>query len=252
MPPGTRAPEDAEEKKAEERGDASFSEGKDQVAVAHEGEKTLDQGSGDSYNSTTKQPNNLTTADASVRRIGFFGLLSEWVDQDLLVALAEIKDCEIILAGKADVDTSRLSAIENIKMIGAVPYKELPALVATFDLGIIPFKVNELTRAVNPIKLREMLAAGCPVVSTNLPEVKKLASEMPEGAVSVAGSREEFVGMVRTVIERASVRRSCRAMEDKGSTDGGRVGVQRKLISDAVKDQDWSAKVDEILSLLGT
>jgi len=179
----------------------------------------------------------LHAACSAARRIGFFGLISEWVDQDLLIALAEkIEDCELVLAGKADVNTDRLAGIKNIRMIGSVPYADLPALVGSFDAGIIPFEVNELTRAVNPIKLREMLAAGCPVVSTALPEVEKLAGELPDGAVMVAGSHDEFVECVRAVLR--SIEHGAWSME------------KRKLISDSVKDQDWSAKVDEILEIL--
>jgi glycosyltransferase involved in cell wall biosynthesis len=55
--------------------------------------------------------------------------------------------------------------------LGRRPYADLPAYCKSFDVGLIPFKLNDLTRAVNPIKLREYLAAGLPVVSTPLPEV---------------------------------------------------------------------------------
>jgi glycosyltransferase involved in cell wall biosynthesis len=107
--------------------------------------------------------------------VGFFGLLSEWVDQDLLVRLAaELTDAQIVLIGKADVPIDKLKNIVNIHILGPKPFAELPAYVVHFDVGIIPFIVNDLTRAVNPIKLREMLAAGCPVVSTDLPEVERL------------------------------------------------------------------------------
>jgi glycosyltransferase involved in cell wall biosynthesis len=102
--------------------------------------------------------------------VGFFGLLSEWVDQDLILRLAEeFPQATILLIGKADVDVARLQRVPNIQLPGPKPFTELPAHIARFTVGIIPFVVNDLTRAVNPIKLREMLAAGCPVVSTAMP-----------------------------------------------------------------------------------
>ena len=106
--------------------------------------------------------------------VGFFGLLSEWVDQELLVRLAEaVPTANVVLIGTADVDVSALESVPNIHLLGPRPFRELPAYIASFRVGIIPFAVNELTKAVNPIKLREMLAAGCPVVSTALPEVAR-------------------------------------------------------------------------------
>jgi len=106
--------------------------------------------------------------------IGFFGLLSEWVDQELLLRLArEFPDASLVLIGKADVPVTRLEGIPNIHLAGPKPFSELPFYISSFTVGIIPFVVNDLTRSVNPIKLREMLSAGCPVVSTALPEVAR-------------------------------------------------------------------------------
>jgi glycosyltransferase involved in cell wall biosynthesis len=119
------------------------------------------------------------------RIIGFIGLISEWVDQDLLVSIArEIPEARVVMIGKADVDIERLKKEPNIYILGSKPFSALLTYVSWFGVGIIPFAINELTRAVNPIKLREMLAAGCPVVSTALPEVEKYGS----GGVTEYGS----------------------------------------------------------------
>jgi hypothetical protein len=72
--------------------------------------------------------------------------------------------------------------------LGRKPYEQLPAYCKYFDVGLIPFKISELTRAVNPIKLREYLAAGLPVVSTPLPEVLGY-----RGAVEAADTPDTFV-----------------------------------------------------------
>ena len=82
-----------------------------------------------------------------------------------------------------------------------------------------------------------------------MPEVKKVAADMPEGAVSVAGSVEEFVGMVEKVFRSHGTEESL-TTDDTDSTDGRRA-ERRRAISDAVKDQDWGAKVDEILEMVG-
>jgi hypothetical protein len=133
----------------------------------------------------------------------------------------------ILLIGKADVDVSRLQGIPNIELSGPIPFAELPAHVATFTVGIIPFVVNDLTRSVNPIKLREMLSAGCPVVSTNLPEVARYA-----GSAQIAHNHDEFVTMVR------------RALENPLPPQ------DRLALSDSMSGETWTAKVQEILALL--
>jgi glycosyltransferase involved in cell wall biosynthesis len=162
--------------------------------------------------------------------VGFFGLLSEWVDQDLLLALAgRLPDAQIVLVGTADVNVDRLKGIPNIHLLGVRPFSSLPAYVAGFSVGMIPFAVNDLTRAVNPIKLREMLAAGCPVVSTRLPEVEPYAGEW----VDVADTAERFIDCVRSRLEHPAA-----------ATD-------RVRISNSVAGETWAAKVDEMLEWVG-
>jgi glycosyltransferase involved in cell wall biosynthesis len=105
--------------------------------------------------------------------IGFFGLLQEWVDQDLFCLLAQRHpEWAIVIIGNTNCDVSKLRAVPNIHLLGGRDYSTLPQYCRGFAVGIIPFKVNELTYHVNPIKLREYLSAGLPVVSTPMPEVK--------------------------------------------------------------------------------
>jgi len=165
----------------------------------------------------------------SGRVAGFFGLLSEWLDQNLLIEVARrVPDCEIVLIGKEDVDIERLRGLRNVHILGARPFSRLPEYVAYFDVGLIPFEVNELTKAVNPIKLREMLSAGCPVVSTALPEVQGYSGE----GVVVAGTVANFV-------EAVAARIRCPATP-----------AERAAISAGVANETWEAKVGEILGLI--
>ena len=156
--------------------------------------------------------------------IGFFGLISEWVDQELLVRLAkEIPDAHIVLIGKADVNVESLATVSNIHILGPKLFDELPSYVAHFDVGIIPFVVNDLTKAVNPIKLREMLAAGCPVVSTDLEEVRGWgAPETDDGRRTAEGKGEE--------------RRWLRA--ETGDGMGGDFNASRDHVG-TVRDSQW-------------
>ncbi|MCE9613195.1 MAG: glycosyltransferase [Lentisphaerae bacterium] len=162
--------------------------------------------------------------------IGFIGLLSEWVDQELILAVARARpDAYVILIGKADVAIDRLQSEPNIRVIGPRPYADLPYYVAQFSVGLIPFVVSELTRAVNPIKLREMLAAGCPVVSTALPEVARFAS--PPG-VHIATDAADFVAAVT------------RRVEQPLSLD------ERRALSDSMRGETWAVKTRDIVALI--
>ncbi|MFQ3409822.1 glycosyltransferase, partial [Escherichia coli] len=71
-------------------------------------------------------------------------------------------------------DTTAVRNLPNVHFTGRRPYQSLPGYCKKFDIAVLPFVVNELTLAANPLKLREYLAAGLPVVATPLPEVQKL------------------------------------------------------------------------------
>ena len=175
--------------------------------------------------------------DLPVGRVaGFFGLISEWIDQALLVRLAgELPGAQIVLIGTPDVPTDRLGAVPNIHLLGPRPFTALPAYIRHFQAGLIPFAVNDLTRAVNPIKLREMLAAGCPVVSTALPEVLDASRRMGEGArrwLRVADDAGAFVAAVKELLDKPASPQ------------------ERMRLSQSVASETWEAKVDQILALL--
>jgi glycosyltransferase involved in cell wall biosynthesis len=120
--------------------------------------------------------------------VGFFGLISGWVDQDLIRHLSEVfPDISFVLIGRADVDTGRLRQRPNIHQLGLVPYDELPAYARYFNIGLIPFVQSRLTEAVNPLKLMEYFALGLPVLSTHLPELEQI-----DGPLWLARTHEEF------------------------------------------------------------
>lgn len=129
--------------------------------------------------------------------IGFFGLISEWIDLDLIVYSARtLPTYSFLIIGKPSVDVSIFNNCSNIIFIDEVPFDHLPSYASGFDVGIIPFKVNNLTLACNPLKLLEYLSLGIPVVSVNLPEVIKFQS-----VTYIANSYEDFVKMIKLSLE---------------------------------------------------
>ncbi|MBP7332025.1 MAG: glycosyltransferase [Firmicutes bacterium] len=121
--------------------------------------------------------------------IGYVGAVSAWFDQEMVAAAAHAyPEWSFVLVGPVDTDVSLLSSLPNVCLPGRKPYSALPAYLKCFDIAVIPFKINELTTGVNPVKLYEYLAAGLPVVSSDLPEVRAFRPH-----VAIAGNAAEFV-----------------------------------------------------------
>lgn len=110
-------------------------------------------------------------------RIGFMGgLAHDSVDLELIREIARARrDWQVVTFGRALCDISALTAEPNIAFLGPKPYDEMPEYLKGLDVALIPFLVNDLTRDLNPLKLREYLAAGMPVVATDLPPLREYA-----------------------------------------------------------------------------
>jgi len=159
--------------------------------------------------------------------VGYYGLVHDWQDLDLLAEVARRRPgWSIVLVGKLQVDVDRFRSVPNMHFLGQKPHDDLPGFSRGFDVAVIPHKVNELTRNMNPIKLREYLAAGLPVVSSPLPEVLAYAPE-----VRVAEGADGWVEALEAAI-----------------ADRGPEADRRR--SDLVAEEGWSARVAEISSLL--
>ena len=156
--------------------------------------------------------------------IGFHGLLADWVDYELIKKTAEhFNDGSVVLIGKIAVDAEQkvkiLDGVPNVHFLGRKPYAELPAYCKAFDVALNPFAINELTLAANPLKVREYLAAGLPVVSTDIPEVRVLP------ACLVGTDHDDFIEKIEYALANPN---------------------PREAVSDAISHERWEAKVDEL------
>ena len=145
--------------------------------------------------------------------VGFFGLIAPWINSDLILKCAnQYPDASFVLIGKVGIDEKLFRSAKNVHLLGEIPYEDLPCYAQAFDVGLIPFKKNELTIASNPLKMLEYLSLGLPVVSTDLPEVKRF-----DDVVHVASSDEEFIRLIRTALDNNTpsdrVERRGRALE---------------------------------------
>lgn len=104
--------------------------------------------------------------------LGFFGLVAEWLDFELVAAVAEAcPDWSLEFIGPIRYAPTRVRSLRNVHLLDARPYADLPGAIARWGAAWIPFAVSRLTEGVNPLKLREYLAAGLPTLSTPMPEV---------------------------------------------------------------------------------
>ena len=158
---------------------------------------------------------------------GFFGLIHEWIDLDLLDhVISRNPSINFVFIGECSVDVQPLIAYKNAHFLGQKKYTDLLAYARHFDVGLIPFKVNELTVNVNPIKLKEYLALGIPVVSVDLPEISYYKE-----TVRIAGDYPSFDQALKEEL-------------------AGNHLASAKEIDNVARMETWEQKVDDISKLI--
>ncbi|HEV2779853.1 MAG TPA: glycosyltransferase [Actinophytocola sp.] len=160
-------------------------------------------------------------------RIGFFGSLDDYlVDFDLLERVAsELPDASLVLIGDATCSMERFDKYPNVFLLGFRPYERIPAYGSGFDVALMPWLDNEWIKYANPIKLKEYLALGLPVVSTEFREAAGYRD-----VIRVAGSHAEFVELIRDTLA------------------GGAPGTPESR-RDSVRSASWESRAAELMSL---
>ncbi len=160
--------------------------------------------------------------------VGFVGGLSEWVDLELVADLARRRpNYTFLLVGPISIDSAPTASLPNVCLIGARPYARLPEYLAAMDVALIPFKRNDVTYHADPIKAYEYLAAGLPVVATDLPSLHRL-----EHVVRQADSPETFLRALDDAVhEGKAVRRDERREEARRHSWDSRFRQMEQLIA---------------------
>lgn len=145
---------------------------------------------------------------------GYFGVVDERLDYELLAALADANPAgNVVVVGPATkVDPAEFPQRPNLHWLGGRDYQQLPAYVKAFDVCLMPFALNEATEFINPTKALEYMAAGRPIVSTAVEDVVLQFSDV----VGIADSREEFLALAAGAARRPdeeAVARGCRLAE---------------------------------------
>jgi glycosyltransferase involved in cell wall biosynthesis len=156
-------------------------------------------------------------------RIGFYGTLQTWVDFELIAHVARARPgWQIVLIGQQLADVSALRGLANVHLLGQKRHDELPAYCKGFDVGMIPYRIDERMAFVNPLKLREYLSAGLPVVSTAVPEVMRYAN-----LCEIATTPDDFIAAIERVLADTTP-------------------AARSARSAAMTKETWAARVAEV------
>lgn len=159
--------------------------------------------------------------------VGYYGVLDVRVDRELLEFLAQARPrWTWLLIGRVTMDLGRLRSLPNVLLHGPVAYEDLPDWLRGFDVGILPYRQDAWWEKSNPLKMRELLAAGLPVVSVPSAEVQQLGD-----LVVTASTPEGFLEAIERALEQNSPELAARRMQ-------------------AVAGMSWDARVEEILGHL--
>ncbi|MFL6611868.1 MAG: glycosyltransferase [Pseudomonas sp.] len=146
----------------------------------------------------SQRPGKVYQDPANRKIIGYYGVIAEWFDLDLVRQVARSFPQHLILLIGSDTVQARkyFKRCPNVILEGEVPYASLPYYLHAMDVCLLPFKVMPLTLATNPVKVYEYLSAGKPVVSVKLPELSQFGK-----LVWAVEQPDEFILAIRNVLD---------------------------------------------------
>ena len=178
----------------------------------------------------TPAPEAARAAARFSHTLGYYGALAKWFDYPLLLEAAMARPDWLFLLIGMDYDgslpESGVLALPNVLWIPPQPYERLPSFLHVFDLAMIPFVLNEITRSTSPVKLFEYMAAEKPILCSRMPECRRYRS------VALYADTEDFLRKAEILL---------RHREDP---------AYRALLRKEALENTWAARTDEILRSL--
>ncbi len=171
-------------------------------------------------------------------RLGFFGVLDERLDIDLLRGVAETRpDWQLVMIGPVvKIDPADLPRLPNIHYLGPKTYNELPRYIAGWDLALLLFARNDATRYISPTKTPEYLAAGKPVVSTSIRDVVTPYGDL--GLVRIADTTADFVAACDAALSEPPAARRSKADAFLSNMSWDRTWGKTAMLLKAVLDRE--------------
>jgi glycosyltransferase involved in cell wall biosynthesis len=159
--------------------------------------------------------------------VGFYGLIEDWIDLDLIADLAERRPAwTFLMIGRLAVDAGRAGRLANVVFAGPQPYTDLPRWSKAFDVAIVPYRLTRQVVNAAPLKVREYLAAGRPVVAVPTPDIERFA-----GLVRLASGCDQFLAAIDA------------ALREDNDTD-------RTRRMEAMAAMSWDARVAEVVEIV--
>ncbi len=156
--------------------------------------------------------------------VGYVGLIDERLDWDLLYFLAKsLRDINFVFVGKLESNIER--SFPNMFFIPPITYEKVPSVLKSLDVLILPYRVNDFTQTLNPLKLKEYLASGRPIVGSSLKEIEKWSP-----FVKVAKNPQEWIEALQKAF-----------LEDRSA-------LLPKLYH-SLAEEDWSVKAKNFLNI---
>ncbi len=156
--------------------------------------------------------------------VGYFGAIADWIDLDLVYEVAKRRpQYSFVLIGQVfDRDVSRLESLGNVRLAGNKPYAEIPSYLYGFDACLIPFLLNQVTKATDPVKLYEYLSLGKPVVATDMAELAQCGD-----LLYIGKDADDFAGKIDAALAEKDPER-----------------IRRRI--DFARSNTWTRRVEQI------
>lgn len=175
---------------------------------------------------TTPNPNHIFEFDLPRPWLVFWGLIDRRMDVRIITQLANSGIGSVLLAGPEDDADPALKQTKNVRFLGPVPNDQLPALAAVADVLLLPYADLPVTRAIQPLKLKEYLATGKAVVATDLPAVREWSD-----CLDISSTVDEYVGLAK--------------LRSITGATSPQLNGRKRLTSES-----WEAKADRFASIL--
>ena len=137
-----------------------------------------------------------------------------------------LPEVSFVITGDIETDISRLQKFNNIYFTGSVPYVELPKIASGFDICMLPYKIKKLTDSIQPLKFKEYLATGKPIISTPIKEAIKLNEYL-----GIADTAEKWAELIRNnLVNQSQIDQNNRSL--------------------FIKSESWEEKAEQFLQFI--
>lgn len=177
---------------------------------------------------------------------GYFGTLTDFNDIELLVYCAQkLPQFSFVFAGQITAgDYSELKNCSNVYFTGKIPYQKIPQLCESFDLCLLPWKVDEWIKCCNPLKFMEYMASGKPIVSIPIDQLTNKYSDL----ISIAADKYRFCNAILYELKNDTPQRSARRIEIARSNSwDNKIQKLSQILTDALEARTQKSPTPKII-----